>query len=417
VTHRLRRRWPWILLLAGPVLAGCQRSQGQSGPPPAPPPPEVLVSLPVSGKVTDYEDFPGRTEAVFSVDVRARVTGYLDTVHFKEGADVKKGDLLFEIDPRPYKAELARADGNVIQSEGHLRRLNSDMDRARRLLPQGAMGREDFDKVAGDQTEAVGALAVAKAARDMADLNLNWTKVRAPISGRISRRNIDPGNLVKADDTVLTSIVSLDPIYAYFDVDERTTLRLQELIRKRTIKWSADGGIPVQLGLASEKGFPHEGRINFADNRVDPDTGTWRLRGLFANADHALAPGLFVRIRLPIGGAYTATLIAEQALSTDQGQKFVYVIDESGKAVYRRVTVGRVHDGLRVITSGLAPGEKIAVSGLQFIQPGSEVQSKLVKMPLVFDTETGAGPNRKGPEVVGPGADKTSKTPPAGRRP
>lgn len=221
----------FALLLSCSAIGGC-------GPAPAQPgltlqPPEVLVSLPVTRSVTDYVDFPGRTEAVNSIEVRARVTGYLVKVHFQEGADVQKDDLLFEIDPRPYKAELARAEGNIVQSEGRLRRMDADYQRATELLPKRAIGREDFDRVTGDRMDAIGALAVAKANRDMAELNVAFTQVRAPLSGRISRRFIDPGNLVKADETSLTTIVSLDPIYAYFDADERTTLRLQRLVRAK----------------------------------------------------------------------------------------------------------------------------------------------------------------------------------------
>jgi RND family efflux transporter MFP subunit len=361
------------------------------------PPPEVKVSLPLSREVTDYEDFPGRTEAVNSVEIRARVTGYLTKVHFKEGADVKEGDVLFEIDARSYEAELARAEGNVAQSEGHLKRLNSDFQRASNLLAKSAMGREDYDRIVGDRTEATGAVAVAKAARDLAALNLSYTKVLAPLSGRISRRWIDPGNLVKADDTPLTSIVSLDPIYAYFDVDERTTLRLQRLVREGKGQWALGEGLPVLLGLADEEGFPRRGTINFSENRVDPDTGTWRLRALFANPDRALNPGLFVRMRLPIGVPYKATLVSEQALSTDQGQKFVYVVDDANQVAYRRVKTGRLHDGLRVITEGLNPGEKVVVSGLQRVRQGIKVDPKVVDMPVVSDPDapTHASPNGK----------------------
>jgi RND family efflux transporter MFP subunit len=376
----MRNGWPFLLLLCGPALAGCGNSQAQPRAGAAPPPPEVLVGLPVSREVSDYEDFPGRTEAVTSVEVRARVTGYLDKVHFEEGADVKQGDLLFQIDPRPYEAELARAEANIVQSDGHLRRLDADFKRASSLYPKGAMGREDYDKIIGDRTEATGALGIAKAARDLANLNLSFTQVKAPLTGRISRRYIDPGNLVKADDTPLTSIVSLDPIYAYFDLDERTTLRLQRLIRERKIKWARGVGLPVLVGLADEEGFPRRGTINFADNHVDPDTGTWRLRGLFPNADLALSPGLFVRIRLPIGDPYRATLVAEEALGTDQGQKFLFVVDEAGKVARRRVKVGRLHDGLRVITEGLAPGEQVVVSGLQRVREGIVVTPKVVGM-------------------------------------
>jgi RND family efflux transporter MFP subunit len=346
------------------------------------PPPEVHVSLPVIRQVTDYEDFPGRMVAVNDVTVRARVTGPLEKANFKEGADVKQGEVLFEIDSRQYRAELARAEGNVLQAEGRLKRLDADYVRASTLFTRGAMGREDFDRVAGDRTEAAGALEVAKANRDLAALNLGYTKVLAPLTGRISRRFVDPGNLVKLDDTPLTTIVSLDPIYAYFELDERSTLLAQQLIREGKIRWSPDVGLPVWLGLANEEGFPRKGTIHFFDNRIDPDTGTLQLRALFPNPDHTLSPGLFVRIHLPIGDPYQAVLVAEEALGTDQGQKFVYVVDDDGNVAYRRVKVGRLHNGLRVITEGLATGEKVVVSGLQRVRQGIKVQAEVVNMPV-----------------------------------
>jgi len=345
------------------------------------PPPEVKVSLPVIGDVTDYVDFPGRIEAVNSVEVRARVTGYLDKVNFREGSDVKQGDLLFEIDPRPYEAELARAEGNVLQSRGRLTRVNTDFERAKNLFSKSAISREEVDRVTGDRAEAEGAVKVNEAALELARLNMSFTKVTAPISGRISRRSIDPGNLVKADETTVTTIVSLNPIYVYFDLDERTLLQLKRLIRERQINWSLESGIPVYMALADETGFPRQGKINFAENRVDADTGTWRLRGKFENDDLALSPGLFVRVRLPIGLPHAATLVAEESLGTDQGQKYVYVIDKVNKAEYRRVKVGRLHDGMRVITDGLETGDQIVVNGLQRVRPGIEVKPELVRMP------------------------------------
>ncbi|HLJ10731.1 MAG TPA: efflux RND transporter periplasmic adaptor subunit [Planctomycetaceae bacterium] len=362
------------------VSSGCGKSPAQVAPPPMAAP-EVQVSLPVSGEVTDYEDFPGRIQAVNSVEIRVRVTGYLEKVHFREGADVKKGDLLFEIDPRPYEAELERAEGNFIQSEGRLTRLNGDFERAQSLFAKGALSKEEMERIVGDRREAQGAAMVNKGARDLAALNLSFTKVHSPLSGRISSRSIDPGNLVKADDTSMTSIVSLDPVYATFDLDERTLLRLKRLIRDKQINWSLEEGLPVYLGLADEDGFPHKGVINFADNHVDPDTGTWRLRGRFDNDDHALSPGLFVRVRLPIGNSYHALLVAEAALGSDQGQKFIYVVDETGHVEYRRIKVGRLHDGLRVVAEGLATGEKVVISGLQRVRQGVEVKPELVPMP------------------------------------
>jgi RND family efflux transporter MFP subunit len=342
--------------------------------------------VPVTRTVTDYEDFPGRLEAVNSVEVRARVTGHLDKVHFKEGTDVKEGDLLFDIDPRVFRAEVNRAEANLVQAQAHLTRLEADYVRAVPLHRKGAIGQEEFDKITGDRAEATAAVGVARAAREQAELNLGFTRVRSPLSGQISRRFLDPGNLVKADETPLTTIVSLDPIYAYFDLDERSTLLAKRLIREGKVKWSPDVGLPVFLGLADEEGkFPRQGTIEFADNRVDADTGTWRLRGTFANPDRSLTPGLFVRIHLPIGEAYEATLISEQALGTDQGQKFVYVVQDDGKVEYRRVKVGRLHNGLRVILDGLEPRLPVVVSGLQRIRPGMEVRTKVVEMPMASD--------------------------------
>jgi RND family efflux transporter MFP subunit len=248
-------------------------------------------------------------------------------------------------------------------------------------VAKGTISKEELARITGDLTEAQGAVMVNKAARDLAALNLGFTRVRAPLSGRISSRSIDPGNLVKADDTSVTSIVSLDPIYAYFDLDERSLLRLKRLIREKKVNWSLDEGLPVSLGLADEEGFPHPGIVNFADNRVDADTGTWRLRGRFDNKDHALAPGLFVRVRLPIGKPFQAILVAEEALGTDQGQKFVYVVDDEGRVENRRIKVGRLHEGLRVIADGLALGEKVVVSGLQRVRQGAEVKAEEVPMP------------------------------------
>lgn len=403
-------RWMPVLLLCCPLAAGCKRAQGppNQGPPP---PPEVMVSLPVTREVTDYEDFPGRVEAVNLVSIRARVTGYLDKMNFREGADVKQGDLLFDIDPRSYDAELARAEANVVQAEARLNRLEADTARATTLLARGAIGREEFDKITGDRKEAAAGVGVAKANRDLAILNVSYTKVRSPLTGKISRRYLDPGNMVKADDTVLTTVASLEPMYAYFDLDERTTLRLQRLVREKKISMSQDADLPVHLGMADEEGFPQTGVIDFADIMVDGDTGTWRLRGKFSNADHALSPGLFVRIRLPIGKPYQATLVSEQALGTDQGQKFVYVVkkgekkDDKGNLVkdeeghplvvdqveYRRVKVGRLHKGLRVISEGLKAGEQVIVSGLQQARPGIEVTPKVMDMPVVpGEQESGA---------------------------
>src|SRR5262249_24892386 len=204
-----------------------------------------------------------------------------------------------------------RAEGAIIEGEGRLKRLDSDLRRATELVAKKSMASEEFDRIVGDRKEAEGTLEVARAARDLAKLNVEFTKVKAPLSGRISRRFIDPGNMVKADETDLTTVLSLDPVYAYFDLDERSTLKAQRLLREGKVKWDPDHPLPIFLGLADEEGkYPRRGEIDFADNRVDPDTGTWRLRAVFPNPDHALYPGLYVRIRLPVGQPYKATLVS-----------------------------------------------------------------------------------------------------------
>jgi RND family efflux transporter MFP subunit len=376
-----------LLVLA---LCGCAPPAGGPGGPGGAMPPEVPVSLPIVREVQDFEDFPGRTDAVSSVDVRARVTGYyLETVKLREGDEVKKGEILGEIDPRPYQAELNRAEANLVQSQAHRDRLEADFKRAAMLYAKGSMSREDYDKFGGDRAEAIAAVGVAVAQRDAADLNLKFTKMEAPISGLISRRYVDPGNLIKADDTILTNIVSLDPIYVYFDADERTFLRVQQMIESGKIPWSPGAGMPVSMALAGEKGFPHEGRIYFADNRVDADTGTWRLRATFANPAgkgplRALTPGLFVHMHLPLGPKYKALVVSEQALTTNQGEKSIFVVKDDNTVDQRRVKVGRLQeDGLRVIEEGLEPGEKVVVNGLQRVRgPVNGVRMPVTPTPV-----------------------------------
>lgn len=365
-------------LLAAVLAAGC--APAPSGPPMGQmpqKPPEVLVGLPVRKTVTDYEETTGRVEPVRSVEVRARATGYLQKVNFLEGSEVKEGEVLMEIDPRPYQAEFDRAEANVTQAEAHLTRLKSDYERATVLRGRDAIGREEFDKVSGDRNEALAAVQVAKAARDLAHLNLEFTKVKAPISGLVSRKFIDVGNLVKADETSLTTIVTQDPMFAYFDVDERTLLRLRRLMQEGVLPSSpGTSGIMVEMGLADEDGFPHRGKIDFVDNRLDNNTGTLHMRCVFPNPKRLLTPGLFVRFRVPIGQPHPVILAPEEALGTDQGRKFLYVLDGEDKVTYRPVRVGRLYEGYRVITDGLKEGERIVVDGLQRVRPGVLVAPK-----------------------------------------
>jgi RND family efflux transporter MFP subunit len=362
-------------------LAGCVRAP--SAAPEAAPTP-VTVSRPVERDVTDYADFTGRTAAVDSVEVRARVLGYLDTVHFKEGALVKKGDLLFEIDPRPYRADLERAVGTVAQYEARVHRTEHDYRRVKSLLARGAVGQEEYDKYEADYREAAANLDVARANRDLAALNLEYSRITAPVSGRVSRYVVTVGNLIQSGDqnggTLLTTIVSVDPMYVYFDMDERTVLRIRQLIREGKASSSHESEWPVALGLANEEGFPHEGTIDFEDNQVNPRTGTLRVRGVFPNKDEALSPGLFARVRVPIGRAHRALLVTDRAIDTDQGQKVLYVVNEKHEVVSRPVRLGALHHGLREITEGLEAGERVIVSGLQQVRPGITVEPKLVDM-------------------------------------
>jgi RND family efflux transporter MFP subunit len=373
-------------------LAGCARPPSEA---PAAAPPPVTVSYPVEREVTDYADFTARTAAVDSVEPRARVSGYLDKVNFKEGALVKKGDLLFEIDPRTYQAVVHNAEGNLASVEAHAQRLDKDLARAQRMFGNGAIGREEYDKIAGDRGEAAASRAAAQAAVERARLDLGFTKVTAPISGRISRYHVTVGNLVQAGDltggTLLTTIVSVDPMYAYFDVDERTVLRVKQLIREGKAGTPDDTEIPVWLGLANEDGHPHRGAVNFIDNQVNPRTGTLKVRGVFPNKDEALSPGYFARVRVPIGAPHGALLITDRALDTDQGQKIVYVVDQDNKVTSRPVRLGALHDGLREITDGLKPEDRVIVNGLQQVRPGATVEPNLVDMPTSAARSQGPG--------------------------
>jgi RND family efflux transporter MFP subunit len=345
-----------------------------------------MVSYPVERDVTDYADFTARTAAVDAVGVRARVWGYLDKVNFTEGVLVKKGDVLFEIDPRTYQVALNQAEGNLASLDARLKRLDADLGRAQQLVGKGAMSREESDKIAGDRGETAASIRALQAAVDRARLDLAFTKVTAPVSGRVSRTLVTVGNLVQSGDqsggTLLTTIVSVDPMYAYFDVDEHTVLRVRQLVREGKADSARDGGVPVWLGLANEDGHPHQGTIDFVDNQVNPSTGTMRLRGVFPNKDQVLAPGMFARVRVPIGRPRTALLVSERALDNDQGQKILYVVTEQNEVAARPIRVGALHDGLRVIEDGLRPGERVIVNGLQRVRPGITVAPQLVDMPV-----------------------------------
>jgi len=345
----------------------------------------VTVSYPVEREITDYADFTARTAAVDSVEVRARVWGYLKKVNFKEGTLVKKGDVLFELDPRPYEAEYARCLANLNSAQAHLTRTLADFKRAGELLPTKAIAQSDYDMAKGNCEEAAAAVKVAEATLKTGELNLDFTRITAPVSGRISRYLVTVGNLIQSADqanvTLLTTIVSVDPMYAYFDADERTVLRVRQLIRKGKAKPAGEVAMPVTLRLANEDGFPHGGTIDFIDNQINPKTGTQRFRGTFPNKDDVLLPGLFARVRMPVSAPHQALLVTDRAIDTDQGQKIVYVVNDKNEVVSRPIRMGLLHDGLREIEDGLKPGERVIVNGLQTVRPGITVQPQVVDMP------------------------------------
>jgi RND family efflux transporter MFP subunit len=395
------RRGLWLTLCLGP--AGCGR-EGLQTPPALPP--AVSVAYPLQQEVTDYAEFSGQLAAVDSVEVRARVTGYLVKVNFVEGSLVKKGDVLIEIDPAIYQTELDEAKGNLASAQARLGRQNADVARAEKLVGK-AMSQEQYDTIVGERNETAASILALQAAVERARLNLSYTKVTAPISGRVGRANVTVGNLVQSGDqaggTLLTTVVSVDPIYVYFNVDENTVLRVREMIRQGKAK-SVDQPnvrLPVYVGLANEQGFPHEGTIDFVDNQVDPQTGTLRVRGVLPNPDGFLSPGMFAHVKVPIGEPHQASLIAERAIDTDQGQKVVYVVDENNRVSTRQVQLGARHDGLRAIEAGLNPRDRIVVVGLQQVRGGITVEPKPVEMPR--------GPTRASQGFETPPATKAAK--------
>jgi multidrug efflux system membrane fusion protein len=349
---------------------------------PAPTPPEVTVAEVVCKQVSDSDEFTGRLEAVNAVEVRPRVSGYLQGVHFKEGEIVRQGELLFQIDPRPFQAEVDRLRGELSEAKAQSARAQSDFQRAERLHNNDGMSAEEYDRRAAVRSEADARVASTQGALRGAELNLEFTRVTAPITGRVGRAEITEGNLVEsgaAQVKPLTTLVSLDPIYVYFDVDEQTYLKYARTTRAHGAGSHEQRGAAL-LGLADEDGFPHTGVVNFVDNQVSSTTGTIRVRASFANKNLALTPGLFARVRLQGGGAYGGCLANDDAVITDLNQKYVYVLGKDNKVEYRAVDLGPMSDGLRVFRKGLRKGDVVVVSGLQRVRPGIAVSPKTVSM-------------------------------------
>jgi RND family efflux transporter MFP subunit len=352
-------------------LAGCNNRQPAAhGLPPA----EVTVSKPEQKEVVNWNEFTGRTAAVKLVNVTPRVSGYIVDIPFKEGDIVHKGDLLFQIDPRPYQHAYEQAVGQLQQAQANQQLQNVTFERQQRLRETGVIAKEDYDTALSNKSQSAAQVTSAQAALDSARLNLEFTHVTAPIDGRVSRQLVNIGNLVQADSTQLTTIVSIDPIYAYFSMDELAALRYQRLVRDGKIASSQDGKVPVYLQLQDEAGFPHKGTIDFSDNSFDSSTGTLLVRGSFPNADAFLTPGNFVRIRVASSPKYDALLIADRAIGTDQDQSFVYVVDSQNIARLRHIATGQLAQGLRVVKSGLQPNDQVIINGILKVRPDSVVK-------------------------------------------
>jgi membrane fusion protein, multidrug efflux system len=424
---RLTPRRQWALAIVSSMVflaAGCGKTPQE-----AEKKPKVDVTIPITGTVTDYEDFTGRLDALKTTDIRAHVSGYILKAPFKEGDEVNKDAVLFEIDPRTFEADYNQADANLKLAIADSKLQEKNAKRASTIVRSRAMSEEDYETAMATAEKARATVKATEAAKNRAKVYLDYTKVTAPWSGRISRRLVDPGNLVNADNTVLTTLVTEDPLYAYFDVNERTYLELVSSSNGRQVL-----GFPVLMRLANEADFTRPGIIDFVDNRVNATTGTIRMRGVFPNEAKILKPGLFVRIRLPIGTPYQALMIPDEAVLSDQGRKYVFVVENivdvlddvgnvvghEGKVVYRSVDLGQELQGLRVIKKGLAHGERVIITGSQRVRAGNEVgvnekappkppESRLSQ--LLASIKPGKNNNEKPADNNGQPASKEAKKP------
>jgi multidrug efflux system membrane fusion protein len=385
------RRRPLGVLLAAAALtvAGC----GGGSEPQQFPPPEVSVAQVVERSVTEWDDYTGRVVAVDSVEIRPRVAGHLRGWHFREGGLVGKGDLLFTIDDREYRAALEAARADVARAEAEVRLAGQELRRAEELIAQKLVAERDLDTARARLQQGEANLLAALARQQQAELDLSFTRITSPIDGRAGEALVKPGNLVAPGEPVLTTVVSVDPVHVVFEGDERAYLRYQQLAREGLRPSSRDNPNPVLVGLADEEGFPHRGEMDFVDNVLDPDTGTIRGRAVVPNADGALTPGLFVRVRLLGTSDKDALLIHEQAVLTDQDRRYVYVLGEGNVAVRKDVTLGARVEGLRIVTSGLSPGDRVIVNGVRKIFfPGQPVSPREVPMDQPDQPAPGSPP-------------------------
>ncbi|MDB5388829.1 MAG: mexA [Planctomycetaceae bacterium] len=393
-----------VCLLMCLALSGCQKKTVAAA---DPPPPEVFFVRPSTQTVTQHEEFSGRTTSSRTVEIHARVSGYLAKANFQDGADVKEGDVLFEIEDSPFLASLAQAEATVKQMHAHMQGLKLQLQRSEKLIRTKAITQEELETLTYQTEEAEASKAAAESARDQAKINVTYTKVRAPFSGRINRRQVDPGNLVKADMTVLATIVAPSPIYGYFDFDERTILQMRRSVEQGKLKAAPDFEAKVEVALAGEENFSLHGKINWVDNQIDPGTGTLRSRVAIENPNLLLSPGMFVRLRVPVGPQEPALMIPEESLGSDQGQRYVYIINANNEIEYRRVDVGWVTEGRRVIRSGLKLEDRVVVTGLQRIRPKTLVAAKpYIKTPAAQQPAE----KDKTPAEKQSGAVKTTET-------
>jgi multidrug efflux system membrane fusion protein len=363
------------ILFVAQLLAACD---GKPAAEAAPPPPSVTVARPLQKTITEWDEYTGRFTPLESVEVRARVSGFIDSVHFQEGQIVKQGDLLFVIDPRPYRLAVEQAKADMDRAQAKLEIADLDLQRATPLVRSQSLTEREFDTRQSTQHDATGQVASAQAALKQAELNLEWTEVRAPIGGRISDKRVDAGNLItggQSGATLLTVIVSIDPIHFVFDGSEADFLRYARLAAAGGRRSSRDVQNPVSVRLADETDYKHPGRMDFVDNVVNPKTGTIRGRAIFDNKDGLLTPGFFGRLRL-FGGEHDGLLVPDGAIASDQSSKIVFTVAEDGTVGTKLVELGPMVDGLRVIRSGLAPTDRIVIDGLQRARPGGKVTAQ-----------------------------------------
>ena len=365
------------------LIIGCGNHDNSASQPGQGPSPKVKIAQPLSQEVTEWDEYSGRIEAVNSVDIRARVSGYLEQVNFKAGDKVSKGDLLFRIDPKPFTAQLNYADAELERAKSRHELARNDLSRAERLFRAKAISEEEHDARSKGLREAIAAVQSAQANVYTAQLNLEFTKVRAPIDGRISRELITAGNLVNGggnDATLLTSIVSTDPVYVYADADERSVLKYRRQAQKQGRGSLGDEQTPVELAVADEADFPHQGHLDYISPSEDAATGTLTLRGVFANPDELLSPGFFARIRVRGSAPYPALLLPDRAIGTDQAQRFVWVLNQENQVEYRTVELGAHIGQSRVISKGLKAEEWAVIEGIQKLKPGLKVNPERISL-------------------------------------